>query len=82
MKSQRSQEIDEVFQSALDLPSEQRAAYLAQACGSDHDLRLEVESLISSYDRSGSFIERPSIEIDASIVAARLMCKVGGWIGH
>src|SRR5439155_9949780 len=82
MNSKRSQEIDEIFQAALDLPSEQRAAYLDQACASDHDLRLEVESLISSYDRSGSFIEQPAIEIDASIVAGPLMSKVGESIGH
>ena len=35
MNSKRSQEIDEIFQAALDLPWEQRAAYLDQACAGD-----------------------------------------------
>src|SRR5438094_691649 len=82
MNSKRSQEIDGIFQAALDLPSEQRLAYLDRVCASDEELRAEVESLISSYDRSGSFIEQPAIEIDASIVAGPLMSKVGESIGH
>src|SRR3989442_9728234 len=83
MNSKRSQEIDETFQAALDLPSEQRAAYLDQACDGDHELRAEVESLISSYERSGSFIEQPAIEVDASVVAGPLMnTKVGESVGH
>ena len=83
MNSKRSQEIDEIFQAALDLPWEQRAAYLDQACAGDHELRAEVESLISSYERSGSFIEQPAIEVDASVVAGPLTsAMVGESIGH
>src|SRR2546426_10170801 len=75
--------MDEIFQAALALPSEQRAAYLDQACAGDHELRAEVESLISSYERSGSFIEQPAIEVDASVVAGPLTgAMVGESIGH
>src|SRR5438128_712637 len=83
MNSKRSQEIDEIFQAALDLTSEQRAAYLEQACAGDHDLRAEVESLISSYEQAGSFIEQPAIEVDAFVVAGPLTgAIVGESIGH
>src|SRR2546422_8462517 len=83
MNSKRSQEIDEIFQAALDLPSDQRLAYLDRACASDKDLRDEVESLISSYERSGSFIEQPAIEVDASVVAGPLTGAMAGEsIGH
>src|SRR2546426_10785200 len=75
--------MDEIFQAALALPSEQRAAYLDQACAGDYELRAEVESLISSYERSGSFIEQPAIEVDASVVAGPLNgAIVGESIGH
>src|SRR5262249_588474 len=40
--------IEEIFQSALERPSSERSAYLAQACGNDAGLRLEVESLLAS----------------------------------
>src|SRR5436309_2551408 len=83
MNSKRSQEIDEIFQAALDLPSEQRLAYLDRACASDEDLRAEVESLISSYEQAGSFIEQPAIEVDASVVAGPLTGGMAGEsIGH
>ena len=83
MNSKRSQEIDEIFQSALDLPSEQRSAFLDQACASDHGLRAEIESLISSYEKAGNFIEQPAMEVDAAVVAGPLMHKrVEESVGH
>src|SRR2546430_1356774 len=83
MNSERSQEIDEIFQSALDLPSEQRSAFLDQACASDHGLRAEIESLISSYEKAGNFIEQPAMEVDAAVVAGPLMHKrVEESVGH
>src|SRR3989454_8529369 len=83
MNSERSQQIDEIFQAALDLTSEQRAAYLDQACAGDHDLRAEVESLISSYEQAGSFIEQPAIEVDAFVVAGPMTSVMAGEsIGH
>jgi eukaryotic-like serine/threonine-protein kinase len=83
MKPERSQQIDEIFQAALDLPTDQRAAYLDQACAGDDELRDEVESLISSYEQAGSFIEQPAIEVDASVVAGPLTSAMAGAsIGH
>src|SRR2546422_55248 len=69
MNPERSQQIDEIFQVALDLTAGQRIAFLDQACAGDKDLRREVESLISSYEHAGSFIEHPAIEVDARILA-------------
>ena len=39
-----------LFEAALDLPPEQRAAFLDSACGDDRDLRQEVESLLRFLD--------------------------------
>jgi len=36
--------IQDIFQSALELPSSERTAYLTRACGNDDELRSEVES--------------------------------------
>jgi eukaryotic-like serine/threonine-protein kinase len=83
VKSERLNQVDEIFQAALDLPSEQRSAYLNQACGGDADLRREVESLLSSHDRSADFMERPAIELDAAVIADELTdANAGESIGH
>src|SRR5437660_763408 len=71
MSSERVRQGDTIFQAALDLKAEERQAYLDEACGGDAALRREIESLIDAYERAGSFIERPAIEVDASVVAGQ-----------
>jgi serine/threonine protein kinase len=44
--------IREILDSALQLPAEQRGAYLTEACAGDTALRSEVESLIAASARS------------------------------
>jgi|SRR5579884_303127 len=39
------------------LTPERRPAYLDQACGTNHELRREVESLLAAHDQPGSFLE-------------------------
>ena len=45
--------LEEVFQAALDIPHEDRDAWLAGACQGDADLRCEVENLLR-HDPEGS----------------------------
>jgi eukaryotic-like serine/threonine-protein kinase len=40
--------IEEIFQSAVERPLSERNAYIAQACGDDAELRVEIESLLAS----------------------------------
>ena len=53
----RWQQVERLFQSALELASAERAAYLAQACGNDEALRHEVESLLVYQAAAGGLIE-------------------------
>jgi hypothetical protein len=46
-----------IFKAAVKLSPERRAAYLDQACGSNHALRREVESLLQAHDEPGSFLQ-------------------------
>ncbi len=46
-----------IFQAAVKLPPDRRAAYLDQACGSDAHLRGEIESLLHAHDATGGFLE-------------------------
>jgi eukaryotic-like serine/threonine-protein kinase len=47
-----------IFNAAVKLPLDQRAAYLNQACGSDAELRREIESLLRAHDTSSSFLQQ------------------------
>jgi len=47
-KSDHWKRIQDIFQGALDLPTSERSEYLARACGDDHELRSEVESLLAN----------------------------------
>jgi serine/threonine-protein kinase len=53
MRAERWQQIDEIFQSALDCEPEGRAALLESACAGDLELRAEVESLLASHEKAG-----------------------------
>lgn len=57
MKHERWLHIQELFSDAIDLNEQERAAFLSRACGEDATLRREVESLISSSEKAGEFIE-------------------------
>jgi serine/threonine protein kinase/tetratricopeptide (TPR) repeat protein len=46
-----------IFKAAVKLPPDRRAAYLDQACGSDAELRAEIESLLHAHDTSCDFLE-------------------------
>jgi serine/threonine protein kinase len=45
-----------IFEVAVRLPADQRAAYLDQACGDNPALRHEVESLLQAHDAPGSLL--------------------------
>src|SRR5213080_1857029 len=59
--SERWKRVDAVFEQALELPQDQRAAFLQENCNSDAEVRREVESLLSSHERAGNFIDQPSL---------------------
>ena len=53
----RWRQIEDVFQQASQLDTGSRSAFLEEACGSDADLRREVESLLASLEESAPFLE-------------------------
>jgi hypothetical protein len=46
MTPERWRQVEEIFQSAVDLDGVERDALLTEACGGDADLRREIESLL------------------------------------
>jgi serine/threonine protein kinase/Flp pilus assembly protein TadD len=70
MDSERWQQIDQLFHSALEREPAERAAFLAQTCAGDDSLRKEVQSLIESHELSDSFIETPAADLAAELLAS------------
>src|SRR5262249_14169151 len=61
-------QIDRVFWSALQLPSdEERQAYLDRACGGDHELRRLVEKLLRAQPKAADFLEQPLVKPQTTV---------------
>lgn len=69
MGKTRLEQIEEIYHAAIDQPPERRGAFLDDSCGSDGELRREVESLLR-YDNSGAdFIDSPPAMLAAEMFA-------------
>jgi len=80
MKPERVQEIDRVFESALELAPEDRARFLDETCADDPDLRAEVASLLSAHEQAGDFIEDSASDVAAKLLAEHEQHAVPGQI--
>src|SRR5262245_49601141 len=57
MTPERWQQVEEIFQTALDLPETRRESYLSEACAGDDTLRDEVVNLIAYHETGDSVIK-------------------------
>ena len=69
MDNDRWNHVDQLLQSALDIPAVERDAYLRNACGGDQRLEDEVRSLLAAHDRADSFLGAPAIDLAARELA-------------
>jgi serine/threonine protein kinase/tetratricopeptide (TPR) repeat protein len=69
MNPNRWRQVDNLLQSALELPPEEREAFLRRATAGDYALEREVRSLLASHQEAGSFLERPTAEVAARTLA-------------
>ena len=67
--SARHHQIGEIYFSALELAPQLRADFIKEACGEDHRLRQEVESLLASNQQAGEFMAEPALELIAGQLA-------------
>ncbi|PYK12234.1 MAG: serine/threonine protein kinase, partial [Verrucomicrobia bacterium] len=83
MQAERWSQVNDLFQSALERVPAERATFLSEACHGDEGLRREVESLLTSHERSVNFIEFPAFEIAPELVTNdRTGALAGTVIGH
>ena len=69
MDNDRWHLVDQLLQSALDIPAVERDAYLRNACGADQRLEDDVRSLLAAHDRADRFLGAPAIELAARELA-------------
>ena len=69
MDNERWNHVDQLLQSALDIPAVERDAYLRNACGADRGLEDEVRSLLAAHDSADGFLGAPAIDLAARELA-------------
>ena len=75
--------IEATFHSALNRPSTDREAYLAEACAGEEEMLREVRALLKAHEDAGDFLtaQAPSPQVQAEM--ARLIPEEAGErIGH
>jgi len=73
----RWQRIEALFDAAIDLPEDDRAAYLAGECRDDDALRREVESMLTAHQRAGGILDRAVAPLASRALAEHLSAGEG-----
>jgi serine/threonine protein kinase/tetratricopeptide (TPR) repeat protein len=84
MKTQRWERTKEMLEEALRLAPDKRQSYLDAACGSDAELRSEVESLLASHEAAGSqfLVEAAAELLELSSPNSSPQSRLNQVIGH
>ncbi|MHC4976626.1 MAG: tetratricopeptide repeat protein [Planctomycetota bacterium] len=84
MTPAREPSAKEIFSQAADLPDDQRAAFVDDACQGNPQLREMVESLLKAHESAGHFLADPSLSDDQSTSSLSLPkdLKPGETIGQ
>ena len=62
MTPERWQQVEEIFQAALDRAPEERGRFVSEACADDDGLKRDVENLLLQHDSAGSLLEDSPFE--------------------
>ncbi|HET9942509.1 MAG TPA: protein kinase [Terriglobia bacterium] len=82
MKPARFNQIESLYHQALEIDETQRAAFLHEACGSDHDLRRNLEELLAEGPKAESFLEKAALREIAHEFAEAAGSPSSSWTGR
>lgn len=83
MDDLRWQQIDRVFQAALECKPDERPAFLDEVCSGDPELRSRIESLLSTDGQEWDLLSKPAIEVAACLlIKDRPELSAGEQLGH
>jgi hypothetical protein len=66
----------EIFQAAVGRDTSGRAAFVADACAGEDDLRREVEKMLAADARPGGFLEKPLDDLAAGLLDDRTQTQL------
>jgi Tol biopolymer transport system component len=78
----RWRHVGEIYHAALALSAAERGAFLDTACGSDAEVRQEVESLLAHAGDASGFLETPAVELAGRALGARTASWIGRRLGQ
>jgi eukaryotic-like serine/threonine-protein kinase len=81
MQSERWQSCTKIFDAAVQLPHNARAALLERSCGGDEALRRQVELLLKYHDESGDFINSPAFVVAPELLVDDPDALIGQHLG-
>jgi serine/threonine protein kinase len=70
VSSDRLQHIQTIYNDAAPLAAEERTTFLDRACGSDTELRREVESLLAFQQQAETWLDKTAAEVAAQALAS------------
>ena len=68
MQPEQAEKLAELVEHAFELEGAERAAFLAQACGDDVELRAEAEALLAEQERAAKLMNAPAAELGAKLL--------------
>ena len=68
-RAERFRRADAVFDAALDLAPDERAAFVERACSDDMELRADVQRLLRAYGQSDDFLDTSAAALAAPLLA-------------
>jgi serine/threonine-protein kinase len=69
VEPERWLKVERLYHDARERLASERSQFLAEACAGDESLRREVESLLAQGEGTGSFLEKPAMEVVAQTLA-------------
>lgn len=78
MQTKVWQQIDDLFNSAVDLEASERLPFLRKSCGGDVALLAEVESLLNAYENRKELMEEPAFELVLKVMSSTQAASMVG----
>jgi TolB-like protein len=82
MQSERWRTCTDIFHAALERAPDERTAFVEQSCGSDADLRRQVEILLKYHEEAGEFIASPALAQAPELLTEDPDALIGQQLGN
>jgi tRNA A-37 threonylcarbamoyl transferase component Bud32 len=66
--SQRWEKLEPLIDAAVEIPADQRGAFLGETCGGDLELRGELEELLAEYGHLDPLLDQPAAETFSALL--------------